>query len=126
MPIKPENKHRYPKNWKEISKKIRFERAKNMCESCGVYNNAKGIRLPDGSFQECPPHLATETQAFWCEMNGFKMIKIVLTVAHLDHNPENNDESNLMAMCQRCHNRYDRKHRNETRNKAKKQLKLFT
>jgi cytochrome c553 len=31
----------------------------------------------------------------------------VLTVAHLDHQPENNDPANLLAMCQRCHSRYD-------------------
>jgi 5-methylcytosine-specific restriction endonuclease McrA len=32
---------------------------------------------------------------------------VVLTVAHLDHQPENCDPDNLMAMCQRCHNAYD-------------------
>ena len=33
--------------------------------------------------------------------------KVVLTVAHLDHIPENCGDDNLLAMCQRCHNRYD-------------------
>jgi hypothetical protein len=33
--------------------------------------------------------------------------KVVLTVAHLDHDPTNNDATNLRALCQRCHNRYD-------------------
>ena len=32
---------------------------------------------------------------------------VVLTTAHLDHNPANNDLSNLRAWCQRCHNTYD-------------------
>jgi hypothetical protein len=32
---------------------------------------------------------------------------VVLTVAHLDHTPENCADDNLKAMCQRCHNRYD-------------------
>jgi len=32
----------------------------------------------------------------------------VLTVAHLDHRPENCHDSNLLALCQRCHLRYDR------------------
>lgn len=27
MPIRPENRARYPKNWKAISLRIRFERA---------------------------------------------------------------------------------------------------
>lgn len=30
-----------------------------------------------------------------------------MTVMHLDHTPENNADENLMAGCQRCHNRYD-------------------
>lgn len=47
-----------------------------------------------------------------------KMVRIVLTIAHLDHTPENCDPSNLRALCQRCHNRYDAKHRAETRRKT--------
>ncbi len=35
---------------------------------------------------------------------------IVLTVAHLDHTPENCAESNLRAMCQRHHLAYDHHH----------------
>ncbi len=38
----------------------------------------------------------------------------VLTVAHLDHTPENVDDSNLRAMCQGCHLHYDRDHHRET------------
>lgn len=41
-------------------------------------------------------------------MIGRKIIKIVLTVAHVhDHNPENCDDENLAHLCQRCHNRHD-------------------
>lgn len=32
---------------------------------------------------------------------------IVLTVAHLDHQPENCADDNLLHLCQGCHNRYD-------------------
>ena len=35
--------------------------------------------------------------------------RVVLTTAHLDHTPENCDEANLAAMCQRCHLAYDAK-----------------
>ena len=38
MPIKPENKSRYPKNWKQIRNSI-LERANNCCEFCGVENH---------------------------------------------------------------------------------------
>jgi len=44
-------------------------------------------------------------------------IKIVLTVAHLDHNILNNVYNNLASLCQRCHNRYDVRQRVRNRNK---------
>ena len=40
---------------------------------------------------------------------GERATVIVLTVAHLDHNVSNNDDSNLVALCQRCHLTYDAK-----------------
>jgi len=108
MPIKPENKLRYPKNWKEISKDIRFNRAENKCEFCGIENysfvdrTSREYSLPD-------------------EENA---VRIVLTVAHLDHTPENCDYQNLKALCQKCHNNYDSKHRKETRNITKNKGQL--
>jgi len=93
MPISPENKKRYPSNWKEISKDIRFNRAKNKCEVCGCENYK--------------PHPQTGS-------------KVILTVAHLDHTPENCDYDNLKAMCQKCHNTYDAPHRAANRKKKKK------
>lgn len=94
MPIKPENKKRYPANWKQIRESI-LERAHNRCEFCGKQNRTY----------------------FWNEKTG-KMVKVVLTIAHLDHTPENCDPENLRALCQACHNRYDAKHRAETRSMA--------
>ena len=43
---------------------------------------------------------------------------IVLTVAHLDHTPENCDDENLRAMCQRCHLAYDAPRKRAERIKA--------
>lgn len=91
MPIKPENRGRYPTNWKEIRAAI-LERADNKCEFCGIENYA----VRDGS-------------------------RVVLTIAHLDHTPEYNNPDNLRALCQRCHNRYDAKHRAETRKQSSKE-----
>lgn len=39
---------------------------------------------------------------------------VVLTIAHLDQDPGNNDPANLAALCQLCHNRWDQASR--TRN----------
>jgi hypothetical protein len=111
MPIKKENIKRYPANWNEISKDIRFNRAGNKCEKCGIQNY---IYINKYTREIC---LRDESNA----------IRVVLTVAHLDHQPENCDYSNLMAMCQKCHNIYDRKHRNQTLRNSRNigQLKLF-
>lgn len=48
------------------------------------------------------------------DFNLLRMVDIVLTIAHLDHTPENCDPANLRALCQRCHLRYDAKHHAET------------
>lgn len=91
MPIKKENKERYPKNWNEIRAAI-LDRANNKCEFCGIEN-------------------------YTIKENG---AKVVLTIAHLDHIPENCNPDNLRALCQSCHNKYDAKHRAETRKKVGK------
>jgi hypothetical protein len=80
MPIKPENRHRYParKEWLKIRATI-LDRANNQCEFCAVENySIRGTT------------------------------KIVLTIAHLDQHPENNAPNNLAALCQRCHLNHDR------------------
>lgn len=91
MPIRPENRARYPKDWKAISARIRFDRAESRCECTGHCGQDHGERC-DAIHGE--PHPETGSV-------------VVLTVMHLDHQPENNEESNLLAGCQRCHNRYD-------------------
>lgn len=113
MPIKPENKKLYPKNWKEIREKI-LERANNKCEFCGVENHRWGYRNSKGDFI-----ISVGMQQEADELDGEKLFRIVLTIAHLDHNPQNNDFSNLRALCQKCHNNYDKEHRKETRRKTK-------
>lgn len=106
MPIRPENKHRYPKDWPEIRAQI-LERAGHCCEECGLRNHIYGYRDEHGDF-----HQVSRLQAIGPNRK-FKPghLRIVLTIAHLDHTPENCDPGNLRALCQRCHNRYDAKTR---------------
>lgn len=116
MPIRPENKARYPKDWPQISRRIRFERAGNRCEECGVKNYEIGGRTRDGQWHKarvlgCNRELPEPGTWSWCDgPNGthhLRIVRIILTVAHLDHIPENCADDNLRAMCQRCHNLYD-------------------
>src|SRR5262245_24425901 len=49
MPIRPENRHRYPLEWQTIRAGI-LVRAENRCERCRVPNHAVGYRDSDGTF----------------------------------------------------------------------------
>lgn len=116
MPIRPENRARYPKDWHAISLRIR-QRAGNRCEDCGVPNGELGGRDPLGRWHVAKPTgdnglrltWPREGDDGWCSDWDVRLriVRIVLTVAHLDHQPENCADENLKALCQRCHNRYD-------------------
>jgi len=86
MPVRPENAHHYKgKGWRMIRADILL-RANNDCEGSPAY-----------------PHCRVSNRT----IHPVTGSKVVLTIAHLDHNPENNDPANLRAWCQRCHNTYD-------------------
>ncbi len=85
MPIRAGNKHRYPRDWRAISRAIK-ERAGWCCEGTPQYPDCRAVHGE--------PHPVTGA-------------KVVLTVAHLDHQPENCAPENLRALCQRCHNAWD-------------------
>lgn len=109
MPIRPENRARYPKEWKSISHNIRFERANGRCECLGECGDDHGIQNDAYGFHIWADHRSHDDRcmAHHGEQHFETGSKVILTVAHLDHQPENNDGSNLKAMCQRCHNKYD-------------------
>ena len=112
MPIKPENRRRYPANWPEIRERIR-SRSGNRCEWCGGPNRAIGYRRADGEWVPMPRALREAgfkrgDSVACADGSVLKIIQIVLTVAHVhDHNPENCADDNLAHLCQRCHNRHD-------------------
>jgi hypothetical protein len=112
MPIRPENLNRYPPDWPQISYAIRA-RAGFRCEACGVPNGDLGGRDAGGNWYRAAPlgcdgNMPLPGQHGWCHRDGrglyLRIVRIVLTVAHLDHTPENCDPDNLRAWCQRCHN----------------------
>jgi hypothetical protein len=101
MPI---NYKDYPPNWKEIRKRILL-RADNKCEFCGVTNYAFVWRDKMGKWQLMPEGHEADAMA----LDGFKFTKIVLTIAHLDHDKLNHSvqDDRLAALCQKCHLGYD-------------------
>jgi hypothetical protein len=131
---------KYPSNWKtEIRPEI-LNRSNGCCEFCGIQNYAVGWRDLDGIFHRTAGNKSHDDAGTGllkykealnlvkhCNELGddYKLIIIVLTIAHLDHDTTNNDFSNLKALCQRCHNRHDAKFRAGNRKAKKGTLTLF-
>lgn len=123
MPIRREL---YPADWPAISLEVRSA-AGWCCEWCGA-PHLKVIQRT-GRWQQVGEHrvdwkivtsvLETtgllEPLGEFVPTAGMKarrlryhgLTKIVITTAHLDRDPANNDRANLAALCQRCHLRYD-------------------
>jgi hypothetical protein len=88
MPIRPEMKNLYPpKNEWEALRAARLKAQGNRCLFCRVENHS------------------------YRENSAGRMIRIILTIAHLDHDPRNSAPENTPALCQACHNSHDAKHR---------------
>ncbi|MGK4909513.1 hypothetical protein [Streptomyces albus] len=99
MPIRPENRHRYPPDWPQISLAIK-ERAGWRCECTGECGRGTHPgRCPN---RHGEPAYGTGST-------------VCLTTAHLDHIPEHCDPDNLRAMCQGCHLHHDAGHHAVTR-----------
>lgn len=120
MPIRPEDKARYPADWKQVRLRI-LSRAKYRCEwpGCQAQHRQLGY-WRDGEFVHLPRGLrdagVDKPTTIACDDGTqLKIILIVLTIAHLDHTPENCADDNLRAWCQRHHLGYDSDHHKATR-----------
>lgn len=124
MPIPPEKRYLYGPDWERRSQEIRFGRAGGRCEChgqcgrghkkrCKAYHGdtlSPGGRLFEGwgKSHAAPPR---------------NRKRVVLTVAHLDHHPENNRSDNLKALCQRCHLAYDTEQHQKTKKRNRRQAR---
>lgn len=105
MPIHPDKMKRYPggsirsKEWKEFRNSI-LDRAGHRCEGT--------------------PH-RPECRAANGEPHPETMSKVVLTIAHMDHDESHADPERCRALCQKCHNNWDAPHRALNRYKRKRE-----
>jgi hypothetical protein len=99
MPIRPEQRALYPADWAAISTVVKQAAGwRCQCEGeCGKVHNGR-CRNAHGQRSFDNP--------------GYT---IVMTTAHLNHDPSDCRPENLRAMCPGCHLRYDRHHHAETR-----------
>jgi 5-methylcytosine-specific restriction endonuclease McrA len=104
----PINYKQYHPKWTLIRRLI-LKRAANKCEGSPKFPNCQA--------HNHQPHPVTKS-------------KVVLTIAHLDRNKDNNQFTNLKALCQRCHLMHDIKQHTANRkygrnHKSNHQTKLI-
>lgn len=132
MPIKPENKALYPADWKAISLAAK-ERAGWRCQHPGCVARQYSVgcwHKPGGGEWQWLAHWGdNDNPRTYAEARQIAadesftrfgdgpvpageqpIIVIVLTVAHLNHDPTDCRPENLAAMCQRHHLAYDHDH----------------
>lgn len=124
MPIRPELRHFYGKEWRTVTRPRILARAQDKCEDCQVPNHTIVARHRDypGWWFDVSTGAAHDRAGKWrkqianvLEMPGVWLVNIVLTVSHNNHVSGDDADENLKARCQSCHLNYDREHHRETR-----------
>lgn len=101
----PCNYKEYPKNWKKIVLHLKSKRG-DKCELCFAPNGATVWRdYSDNIMHPWYPNYMIPEESI--RRNHGRFTKIVITTHHIDSNKKNNDELNLILVCQKCHLRLD-------------------
>lgn len=109
---------KYPPNWKTEIRPTVMERAKNTCEGEGCdFKHLEWVWSVKYKNRVTWHRNKIDTVGLPISIERFrgvtkpnpKPVRVVLTVAHLDHDELNHDVSldRLKALCQLCHLRYD-------------------
>jgi hypothetical protein len=113
MPIMAEHRWLYPIDWPELSRLIRFGRAKGRCEHCRRPHGARVFHLGDGRWWDADHRYWRDGRGRRIRVAGADLTAIVritrvyIACAHLNHDPTDNGPRNLAALCQRCHMIHD-------------------
>ncbi|GJE02823.1 hypothetical protein [Methylobacterium isbiliense] len=116
MPIRREHRYFYPIDWPQLSDVIRFHRAQGRCEACNRPHLQRVFHLGDGRWWDAESGCWRDGQGRRLRgrlrkadlLGGVRTTRVVLATAHRDHDPSNNANENLAALCQRCHMLHDR------------------
>lgn len=129
----PMQKNIYPPHWRQIRLRL-LARDKYRCTVCGVEDRRHIIRVgecyvymdgPNAGYKYNNEGKFIEYVQDYQSLSG-KVIQVVITIMHLDHDEWNHEVSDdrLACVCQLHHLKYDR-HDNELRKRYGKHFKRF-
>jgi 5-methylcytosine-specific restriction endonuclease McrA len=95
-------RHHYPNNWYDTIRPEVLKRDRYVCVHCGIRHRQLVVIESSGKWVKVSDDLKTVLQE-----EGKRIYRCLLNVAHVDQNKSNNDYSNLMSLCVRCHARFD-------------------
>ncbi|MHA0337171.1 hypothetical protein [Sphingomonas aquatilis] len=113
MPIMAEHRWLYPIDWPELSRLIRFGRAKGRCEHCRRPHGRRVFHLGDGRWWDADRRQWRDGRGRRVRAPGsgvaaiVRVTRVYIACAHLNHDPTDNAPRNLAALCQRCHMIHD-------------------
>jgi hypothetical protein len=137
MPIRADLRQFYGREWVTVTRPRILARAGDKCEQCGKPNHAQVDTLTE-AYDRMPRvrvyvmYWKRPRMKRWYSHRGelvrpgtphraspARQIRVVLTVAHLNHTPGDDRDENLAALCQWCHLIYDLLQHRESRQARK-------
>ena len=140
MPIRRELRKFYGREWRTVTRPRILARAGYKCEQCGIANHGEfmrigGVWLEWRSSRQLVWRRSRLRVKFgslalpvWHDSDGSilaerpapglkaaRMVRIVLTIGHVNHVAGDDRDENLKAWCQWCHLHHDKLHHAETR-----------
>jgi hypothetical protein len=101
---------KYSPDWKDIIRPAILRRDNYKCQVCSVQHKIKVYKTTSGKYVQCDEFIEK-----WAVAQNKKVFTLHLQVAHLDHNKQNNDPSNLLTLCPIHHAKYDSEHKKFSR-----------
>lgn len=148
MPIRPELRHLYGREWREVTRPRILARAGGRfdaegrylggakCEQCGKpdreHVHVYRLSFAAGQYWSLKLRPVQAQRWTYCllggsgnfvlfphQLSGVRRIFVVIGTAHLNHVAGDDRDENLKALCGWCHLNYDRLHHRETRTARK-------
>ncbi len=96
------DRYKYPVNWYDTIRPEILKRDNYVCIRCGIRHRQLVVIEDSGRWTKVQEDLKKVLQE-----EKRRLYRVFLQIAHIDQNKQNNDYTNLMSLCPRCHAKFD-------------------